>query len=121
MRATHSTGNHLALELRKREQHVERQSPHAGRGVERLRDRDERNQMLVEKLDELGKIGERSGQPVDLVDHDDVDLAGSDLREKLLQGRAVQGGAGKRVVIVAPIDQAPWPAGRNPGSADGAL
>jgi hypothetical protein len=32
----------LALELGERQQHVEGQSPHAGRGVECLRDRDER-------------------------------------------------------------------------------
>ena len=29
--------------------------------------------MLVEDLDQLGEVGERSGQPVDLVDEDDVD------------------------------------------------
>jgi hypothetical protein len=29
--------------------------------------------VLVEKLNQLGEIGERVGQPVDLVDDDDVD------------------------------------------------
>ena len=28
--------------------------------------------MLVEELDQLGEVGERAGQPVDLVDDDDV-------------------------------------------------
>ena len=32
---------------------------------------------LVEQFDQLGKIGQRPGQPVDLVDDDDVDLAGA--------------------------------------------
>jgi hypothetical protein len=31
--------------------------------------------MLVEQLDQLGEVGERPGEPVDLVDHDDIDLA----------------------------------------------
>ena len=32
--------------------------------------------MLVEELDQLGEVGERPGQPVDLVDDDDVDASG---------------------------------------------
>ena len=35
--------------------------------------------MGVEQLDQLGEVGQRPGQPVDLVDNDDVDLAGLDL------------------------------------------
>jgi hypothetical protein len=46
--------------------------------------------MLVEQLDQLGKIGERAGQPIDLIDHDDVDLAGPDVGEEVLQGRTVE-------------------------------
>ena len=38
--------------------------------------------MFVEEFDELGEIGERPCQPVDLVDDDDIDLAGSDLVQK---------------------------------------
>ena len=91
----------LALELGEREQHIEREPAHAARGIERLRDRDERHRMLVEQLDQLGEIGQRPGQPVDLVDDDDVDLAGADLGQQLLQGRAVKGGAGKRAIIIA--------------------
>ena len=48
----------------------------------------------VEELDQLGKIGQRAGQPVDLVDHDHVDLAGLDVFEQMLQGRAVHVAAG---------------------------
>ena len=35
--------------------------------------------MPVEHLDDLGEVGERASQPVDLVDHHDVDPTGLDL------------------------------------------
>jgi hypothetical protein len=41
--------------------------------------------MSIEQFDQFGKIGERSGQPIDLIDDDDVDLAGSDVVQQLLQ------------------------------------
>jgi hypothetical protein len=63
--------------------------------------------MRVKEFDQLGEIGERSGQPVDLVDNDDFGLARPDVREKLLQGRAIKGGAGKRAIIIALVDRAP--------------
>ena len=47
--------------------------------------------MLVEQFDQLGEVGQRSGQPVDLVDHDDVDPAGLDIAQQALEGRPVQG------------------------------
>ena len=63
--------------------------------------------MLVEQLDELGKVCQRAGQPVDLVDHDHVDLAGPYVTKKLLQGWAVGIAAGKSPVIVFASDQGP--------------
>ena len=45
--------------------------------------------MGIEQLDELGKIGQRSRQAVDLVDNNDIDPAGPDIGQKLLKGRAV--------------------------------
>ena len=50
--------------------------------------------MGIKEVDQLGEIGEGPGQPVDLVDGNNVDSAGPDLGEKLLQGRAVKGGPG---------------------------
>jgi hypothetical protein len=50
----HPLADHLALELGKGEQHVEGEPAHAGRGVERLGDRHERDPMLIEQLDQLG-------------------------------------------------------------------
>jgi hypothetical protein len=44
----------------------------------------------IEKFDALCKIGQRSRQPVDLIDDDDIDLPRSNLLQKLLQCRAVE-------------------------------
>jgi hypothetical protein len=46
--------------------------------------------MPIEELDELGEVGQRAGQPVDLVDHHHIDKAGLHIGEEPLQGRAVQ-------------------------------
>ena len=71
----------LALELGKGQQHIERQPPHRACRIELLRHRHERHSLSIEEFCEPGKIGERSSQPVDLVDDDDVDPAGPDISE----------------------------------------
>ena len=44
----------------------------------------------VEQLDQLGEVRQRAGQPVDLVDDDDVDLPGPDvLQQRCRAGRSV--------------------------------
>ena len=43
----------------------------------------------IEQFDQLGEIGKRSREAVDLVDHDDVDLPASDFFQKLLQVRTI--------------------------------
>src|SRR6202035_149226 len=53
----HPLADHLALELGKGEQLVEGEPAHAGRGVERLGDRHERDSLLIEQLDQLGEVG----------------------------------------------------------------
>ena len=97
----------LALELGEGQQHVEGQSPHAGGGVEGLGDRDERDAVGVERFDQLGEIGERTGQPIDLVDDDDIDLTSRHGVEQRLQSRAVQTAAGIAAVVVAAGDKRP--------------
>ena len=97
----------LPLELGKRQQHVEGQPTHAGGGIEGLRDRHERDGMLVEQLHQLGEIGQRAGQAVDLVDDDDVDLAVADIVQQPLQRRPVQGGAGQAAIVIPGPDQPP--------------
>ena len=42
--------------------------------------------MRVKQFDQLGKVGERAGQPVDLIDDDHVDPASADAVEQLLEG-----------------------------------
>ena len=69
-------GRDFPLELGKRQQHVQGQTTHRGGGVELLGDRDKGYAMPVEQLDQFGEVHQRPGQPVDLVDDDDVDLLG---------------------------------------------
>ena len=51
-------------------------------------------------LDDLGEIEQRAGQPVDLVDHDDIDLAGADIGKKPLQGRALHCSPGIPAIVI---------------------
>ena len=90
----------LALELGEREQHVERQTPHRGRGVELLRHGDERGVMGIQHIDDFGEIGERPGQAVDLVNDNDLNLASLDIGEQTLQGRALYRAAREASVVV---------------------
>ena len=86
---SHPLSDHLPLELGEGQKDVEGQPAHAGGGVERLGDGDERHPMLVKELNQLGKVGQGPGQPVDLVDDHHVDLAGLDFGEEDLEGWAV--------------------------------
>ena len=97
----------LALELGERQQHIQRQPAHRGGGIELLGDGDERHIMLVEQLDQLGEVRQRPGQPVDLVDDDDVDLAGLNVLQQPLQGRAVDVAAGEAAIVVFGSEQRP--------------
>src|SRR6516225_1780797 len=54
----------------------------------------------VEDLDDLGKIGERAGQPIDLVDDHDVDPPRGDVGKQLLQSRPLHRRAGAPAVII---------------------
>ena len=45
--------------------------------------------MGIEQLDQLGKVGQRSRQAINLIDDDDVHLVGADIVEQPLQVRAV--------------------------------
>ena len=45
--------------------------------------------MSVEQFNQLGKVGQRTCQAVDLIDDNDIDLACPDILEQLLKGRAV--------------------------------
>src|SRR5208282_1801365 len=49
----------------------------------------------------LGKIGERAGQAVDLVDHHGIDPSRGDVGKQTLQSRPIDRGAGEPAVIIA--------------------
>ena len=97
----------LALELCEGQQHVERQPAHAGGGVEGLGDADEGDVLPVEQLDHAGKIGERPGQPIDLVDDHDIDLAGFDVGEQAPERRPVHRPAGIAAIVIGCSERAP--------------
>ena len=58
-------------------------------------------------LDQLEEIQQRAGKPVDLVDDHDVDLAGLDVGQEPLEGRALQRAAGEAAIVVAVGDLDP--------------
>ena len=43
--------------------------------------------MGIERLDQLGEVGERAGQPIDLIDDDHVDPSRLHVDEQFLQRR----------------------------------
>src|SRR5271166_1638493 len=63
--------------------------------------------MGVERLDQLGEVGERSGQPIDLIDDDDVDPSGLHIDEQFLQSRPIHRAAGKAAIVITVPDQPP--------------
>src|SRR5271169_2393521 len=72
--------------------------------------------MGVEQLDQLGEVRERTGQAVDLVDHDNIDPVVPDVRQQPLQRRALGRTAGVATVVITGADQGPttsssWPRG----------
>jgi hypothetical protein len=66
-----------------------------------LSDRHEGDLMLVQQFQDAGEVEQRPGEPIDLVGHDTVDLAASNIGQELLQGRAVEVAPGKAAVVVA--------------------
>ena len=61
--------------------------------------------MRIEQFDQLGEVGQRSRQTVDLVDDDDVDLPGANIIQQLLKVGAVGGPAGVSAIVIAGTDQ----------------
>src|ERR1700733_14117649 len=63
--------------------------------------------MRVEQFDELGKIGQRSGQAIDLVDHDDIKLPSADIIQQSLQVGTIGRPTRISTVIISRPDQGP--------------
>src|SRR5260370_39676837 len=74
---------------------------------ELLRDRDERDLVGVEGLDQAGKVSQSPGQPVDLVGHDHIDPAGADIGEQTLQAGAEPIAAGEPAVVIGGREREP--------------
>src|SRR3546814_10197525 len=75
--------------------------------VERLGDTDEACTPGIQHLDDLGKVGQAPGQPVDLVDDDHIDPSRLHLGEELLQPRAIHIAARIAAIIVIVRKQHP--------------
>lgn len=99
--------DHLAFKLREAEQDVQRQPPHRACSIEILRDGNKRHVVLVEGLDDVGKVGQRARNPVDFVHHDDVDLSSADVVQQAFQRRALYIAAGKPAIVIRLGDQFP--------------
>jgi len=63
--------------------------------------------MGIEQFDQLGEIRQGAREPVDLVDDNDIDPVGSNVIEKLLQGRAVGGSTGETAIVISRTNQCP--------------
>jgi hypothetical protein len=63
--------------------------------------------MRVEHLDHLGEVGERAGQPVNFVDHHDIDQALIDVTKQTLQRWSFHRSTRQTAVVVSGLDQTP--------------
>ena len=100
-------GGQLALELREREEDVQHHPSHRVRGIDLLCDGHEGRAVFLEDLDQLSEVEQRSRQAINLVDHDDVDLACADIVHEALQGGTQQRAAGEAAVVVVACNRDP--------------
>ena len=56
--------------------------------------------MRVENLDHLGEVGERTGQPVNFVDHHHIDQALIDVSKQTLQCRSFHRSTRQAAIVV---------------------
>ena len=63
--------------------------------------------LLVEQLDELGEVRQGPGQAVDLVDNDDVNLAGPYVFQQSLQRRPVGVATREAAIVVFAAQEGP--------------
>src|SRR5438128_2278 len=90
----------LSLVLSEGEHDIEIQSPCRVGRVEGFRDRDKRCSISIENLEQLMKVGYRTGKSIKLVDDDDVDLVGRHIGKKALEGGSIQSAPGNTAVVV---------------------
>ena len=56
--------------------------------------------MGIEHLNDLGKVEQGAGEPIDLVDDNDVDLRPADVGQKALQSRSLQRSPGIAAIVI---------------------
>src|SRR5258708_14634322 len=100
-------GSDLPLKLGEGQKHVKRQPAHRSRGVELLGDRDERHAMCIEQFDQLGKVGQRSRQAIDLVDDNNIKLPRTDIVQQSVEVGKIGRPTGISAVIISRPDQGP--------------
>lgn len=67
--------DHLAFPLANRGQHVHHEPSRSSRGVQGFLQADEGQLMSIELLDKLVQVAHRAGQPIQLADDDNLNLA----------------------------------------------
>src|SRR5258707_9940014 len=82
--------NNLPLVLGEGQHDVQMHASHGVGGIERLGNGDKSRLMTLKQLDQLVKIQQRAGQPIDLVDHHYVYPTGLDIGQETLKSRAVE-------------------------------
>jgi hypothetical protein len=80
-------------------------SPELGEGQQHVKSQGDA--VGVKQLHELGEVGDRPGQAIDLVDDHNIDPALPDVCEQLLQAGTVQAAAREAAVIIMISDQLP--------------
>src|SRR5262245_29076759 len=100
-------GDDLALELGEREQHIEHQAAHRGRGVELLGDRDEGDLALLEGAHHTGEVEQAAAEANDLIDHDAVDPAHFDAGPQAPQRWPVHVAPRDAAVVLSRGDELP--------------
>ena len=103
--------NDLTLELSEGQQHVQDQPAHGSGRVKQLCYGDKGDVVLLEGLHHAGKVKQRTGQAIYLVDYYTIYLTGLNVQQQAFQGRPLHIAAGEAAIIIM-FRQAYPPLGR---------
>jgi hypothetical protein len=97
---TYALADQLPFELGEGYENVQGHSAHGILGVERLGNGHEGDAMALEQLDQIQEVEHRPGEPIDLVDDDDVDLPRVDVGQEAFQCRSFQGASREAAIVI---------------------
>lgn len=97
---SHPLGYEFALELRERKQDIEDHPAHTVGCIECLRDRNECDISAIEDLDQANEIGQTTCQPINLVNHNDINLASLDVLHEPSESRPLEPAARMAAIVV---------------------